>query len=83
MRIAFYGSSLLSSYWNGAATYYRGILPPWPRSAATSPSTSRTRSTGRATATSSRRTRHASVVYPATAGGLASVLAQAAKPTWW
>jgi spore maturation protein CgeB len=25
-RIAFYGSSLLSSYWNGAATYYRGIL---------------------------------------------------------
>lgn len=26
MRIAFYGSSLLSSYWNGAATYYRGLL---------------------------------------------------------
>jgi spore maturation protein CgeB len=26
MRIAFYGSSLVSSYWNGAATYYRGIL---------------------------------------------------------
>ena len=26
MDIAFYGSSLLSSYWNGAATYYRGIL---------------------------------------------------------
>ncbi|HYG25910.1 MAG TPA: glycosyltransferase [Caulobacteraceae bacterium] len=26
MRIAFYGSSLLSSYWNGAATYYRGML---------------------------------------------------------
>jgi spore maturation protein CgeB len=26
MRIAFYGSSLLSSYWNGAATYYRGVL---------------------------------------------------------
>ena len=25
-RIAFYGSSLLSSYWNGAATYYRGII---------------------------------------------------------
>jgi spore maturation protein CgeB len=25
-RIAFYGSSLLSSYWNGAATYYRGLL---------------------------------------------------------
>ena len=26
MKIALYGSSLLSSYWNGAATYYRGIL---------------------------------------------------------
>ena len=26
MRWAFYGSSLLSAYWNGAATYYRGIL---------------------------------------------------------
>ncbi|WP_407519768.1 CgeB family protein [Methylobacterium oryzisoli] len=24
--IAFYGSSLLSSYWNGAATYYRGLI---------------------------------------------------------
>lgn len=26
MRIAFYGSSLLSAYWNGAATYYRGLI---------------------------------------------------------
>jgi spore maturation protein CgeB len=26
MRIAFYGSSLVSAYWNGAATYYRGII---------------------------------------------------------
>jgi spore maturation protein CgeB len=26
MRMAFYGSSLLSAYWNGAATYYRGML---------------------------------------------------------
>jgi spore maturation protein CgeB len=26
MKIHFYGSSLLSSYWNGAATYYRGML---------------------------------------------------------
>jgi spore maturation protein CgeB len=25
-RIAIYGSSLLSSYWNGAATYYRGLI---------------------------------------------------------
>lgn len=26
MTIAFFGSSLLSSYWNGAATYYRGMI---------------------------------------------------------
>jgi spore maturation protein CgeB len=26
MTIAFFGSSLVSAYWNGAATYYRGIL---------------------------------------------------------
>jgi spore maturation protein CgeB len=26
VKIAFYGSSLVSSYWNGAATYYRGII---------------------------------------------------------
>src|SRR5919198_2939463 len=26
MKIAFYGSSILSSYWNGAATYYRGLI---------------------------------------------------------
>jgi spore maturation protein CgeB len=25
VRIAFFGSSLVSSYWNGAATYYRGL----------------------------------------------------------
>jgi spore maturation protein CgeB len=26
LEIAFFGSSLVSAYWNGAATYYRGIL---------------------------------------------------------
>jgi spore maturation protein CgeB len=26
MKIAFYGSSLVSAYWNGAATYYRGLI---------------------------------------------------------
>lgn len=26
MNIAFFGSSILSAYWNGAATYYRGII---------------------------------------------------------
>ena len=26
MNIAFFVSSLLSAYWNGAATYYRGLI---------------------------------------------------------
>ena len=26
LRFAFFGSSLVSSYWNGACTYYRGII---------------------------------------------------------
>ncbi|MGV3616490.1 MAG: CgeB family protein [Fimbriimonas sp.] len=26
MNVAFFGSSLVSAYWNGAATYYRGIV---------------------------------------------------------
>lgn len=26
IKVGFFGSSLLSSYWNGAATYYRGLL---------------------------------------------------------
>jgi len=26
LRIAFFGSSLVSAYWNGAATYYRGMI---------------------------------------------------------
>ena len=26
MNLAFFGSSLVSAYWNGAATYYRGII---------------------------------------------------------
>jgi spore maturation protein CgeB len=26
VKIAFFGSSLVSAYWNGAATYYRGII---------------------------------------------------------
>jgi spore maturation protein CgeB len=26
MKVAFFGSSILSAYWNGAATYYRGIV---------------------------------------------------------
>ena len=26
LNIAWFGSSLVSAYWNGAATYYRGII---------------------------------------------------------
>src|SRR5947207_11084481 len=26
MKISFFGSSLISAYWNGAATYYRGLI---------------------------------------------------------
>ncbi len=26
LKIAFFGSSLVSAYWNGAATYYRGVI---------------------------------------------------------
>jgi spore maturation protein CgeB len=26
LSVAFFGSSLVSAYWNGAATYYRGVL---------------------------------------------------------
>ena len=77
MKIAFYGSSLLSSWWNGAATYYRGLL----RDLA-----------GRGYAitfyepNAYDRQKHRdmdapdwarSVVYPATAEGLRSVLAEA------
>ena len=26
LSVAFFGSSLVSAYWNGAATYYRGLI---------------------------------------------------------
>ena len=26
LKISFFGSSLCSAYWNGAATYYRGLI---------------------------------------------------------
>ena len=77
MRIAFYGSSLLSSYWNGAATYYRGIL------AALAPLGYQI-TFYEPDAFDRQRHRdieppdYASVVvYPATAAGLRSVLAEA------
>ena len=77
MRIAFYGSSLLSSWWNGAATYYRGLL----RDLA-----SRGYDITFYEPDAYERQQHRdmeppewarSVVYPATAQGLRSVLAEA------
>ena len=78
MNIAFYGSSLLSSYWNGAATYYRGILsalaPLGHRITFYEPDAF-DRQQHRDIAPPAYAT---SVVYPATAEGLAAVLARAA-----
>ena len=77
MKIAFYGSSLLSSWWNGAATYYRGLL----RDLA-----SRGYDITFYEPDAYDRQKHRdmeppewarSVVYPATPEGLASVLAEA------
>ena len=77
MKIAFYGSSLLSSWWNGAATYYRGLL----RDLA-----ARGHDITFYEPDAYERQSHRdldppdwarSVVYPATAEGVASVLAEA------
>jgi spore maturation protein CgeB len=77
VKIAFYGSSLLSSWWNGAATYYRGLL----RDLA-----SRGYDITFYEPDAYERQQHRdmepqpwahSVVYPATADGLRSVLAEA------
>jgi spore maturation protein CgeB len=77
VKIAFYGSSLLSSWWNGAATYYRGLL---------SDLASRGHDITFYEPDAYERQQHRdldppewarSVVYPATAEGLRSVLAEA------
>jgi spore maturation protein CgeB len=77
VKIAFYGSSLLSSWWNGAATYYRGLL----RDLA-----SRGYDITFYEPDAYERQQHRdmdppdwaqSVVYPATADGLRAVLAEA------
>lgn len=79
MKIAFYGSSLLSSYWNGAATYYRGILKALA---------ARGHAITFYEPDAFERQQHRDidppawarvVVYPATAEGLRSVLAEAAQ----
>src|SRR3982751_4831633 len=78
VKIAFYGSSLLSSWWNGAATYYRGLLRDLAR---------RGYDITFYEPDAYERQQHRdmdppgwaqSVVYPATADGLRSVLAEAA-----
>jgi spore maturation protein CgeB len=77
VKIAFYGSSLLSSWWNGAATYYRGLL----RDLA-----SRGYDISFYEPDAYDRQKHRdmepqpwarSIVYPATAEGLSSVLEEA------
>ncbi len=75
--LAFYGSSLLSSYWNGAATYYRGILSalhPLGWDITFYEPDAFDRQSHRDIEPPDYAT---SVVYPATAAGLAGVLAQA------
>lgn len=77
MKIAFYGSSLLSSYWNGAATYYRGLLSElagrgYEISFYEPDAFDRQQHRDIEPPTWAR-----SVVYPATAEGLRSVLAEA------
>ncbi len=77
MRIAFYGSSLLSSYWNGAATYYRGLLaaraPRGPPSTIYEPDAFDRQLHRDIEPPDYARV----VVYPATAAGLRSVLDEA------
>lgn len=79
MKIAFYGSSLLSSWWNGAATYYRGLLRDLAR---------RGYDITFFEPDAYERQQHCdmdppdwarSVVYPATTEGLRNVLAEAGK----
>ena len=75
--LAFYGSSLLSSYWNGAATYYRGILSalhPLGWDITFYEPDAFDRQSHRDIDPPAYAT---SVVYPATPEGLAGVLAQA------
>ena len=79
MRIAFYGSSLLSAYWNGAATYYRGLLAalaPLGHEITFYEPDAFDRQAHRDIAPPDYAR---SVVYPATAEGLQTVLAEAGR----
>jgi spore maturation protein CgeB len=79
MRLAFYGSSLLSAYWNGAATYYRGLLRPlaslgWDITFYEPDAFDRQSHRDIGPPPWAR-----SIVYPATESGLRGVLAEAAR----
>lgn len=79
MKIGFYGSSLLSSYWNGAATYYRGLLSALAARGYEivffEPDAFERQSHRDITAPDYARV----VVYPATTAGLRDVTARAAE----
>jgi spore maturation protein CgeB len=83
MKIAFYGSSLLSSYWNGAATYYRGLLRDlagrgWDVTFYEPDAFDRQSHRDMDPPEWAR-----SVVYEATPAALRRVLEEAGAPTWW
>lgn len=77
MKIAFYGSSLVSSYWNGAATYYRGILGELAKRGHAITFYEPNAFDRQAHRDIAAPDWCRSVVYPATADGLAGVLAEA------
>ncbi len=79
MDIAFYGSSLLSSYWNGAATYYRGLLGALAGLGHTITFYEPDAFDRQAHRDIDPPAWAGSVVYPATADAVRDVLAQAAR----
>ncbi len=84
MSIAFFASSLVSAYWNGAATYYRGIVRALararsPRHASTSPM--RTAASSTATSPTPTGPRSSSTPAKATTARCAWSSTRAA-PTW-
>ena len=82
MRIAFFGSSLVSAYWNGAATYYRGIVRALHGAGIASRSTSRTHSSASSTATSPIRPgRRSSSTRPSRRTALRARSSRRAAPT--
>lgn len=78
MRIAFYGSSLVSSYWNGAATYYRGLIRNLAQLGHDITFYEPDAYDRQAHRDMDEPSWARSVVYPATGDGLARVIAEAA-----